>query len=255
MSSSQAPKEFQMLLSTARQIMKARRMTYAMLAKRIAVSEATVKRTFTSADASFSRVVEICNALGIAFADLVQQAQDQRENVFVLTFEQENYFATHPSYYAFLRALLETHGDLKELLQRLKLNESSTMKYLRKLEELKLLDRLPKGRIKLKVDGTHNWLDGGPFQKKFLKTDNRDFIEYLSTAFQQERHYMTTSDRHIHPDTFNSLLSDLKGLASQYRKRAYRDELYYPKKDLIQVKWLIGAAPYQRKWDDLIENL
>ncbi len=249
------PQEFERLLSTLKKIMKAQRVTYATLAGRIGLSEPSIKRIFTSSDASFARIIDICSALGIAFADLVQQSAEPKESVFTLTHEQEAFFAAQPAYYAFLRGLLETSSDPAMLRKRYKLSDSSLRKYLKKLEQLRLLERLPKDQIRLNVQGTHNWLEGGPFQKKFLKTDSREFVEYLTGTFHLPRHFMSTSDRRIHPDTFASMISDLKGLASTYRKRAYRDELYYPANELTQVKWLLGASPYQRKWDDLIEDL
>lgn len=247
--------EFQNLAGCLRAIMKAKRVTYASLAKQLNVSEATMKRFFTAKDGSIGRIAEICSALSISFADLVEQSKNQGEHVFALTLEQETFFASHPSYFAFFQELLEKNLSPKEVRTKHGINQHSVAKYLRQLDKMGLIEWLPYDRVKLKVQGTQNWLDGGPLQQKFLPADNLAFLKNVEKNFQKESHFLTTSNRHVHPETLRALISELRPLFSSFRKRVYRDEVFYPKSELISTKWLMGIAPHQAVPLGKIEDL
>lgn len=247
--------EFQNLASCLRAIMKAKKVTYASLAKQLKVSEATMKRFFTATDGSIGRVAEICSALSISFADLVEQSKNQGEHVFTLTIEQESFFASHPNYFAFFQELLEKNLSPKEIRTKHGISQYSVTKYLRQLDKMGLIEWQPSDRVKLKVQGTHNWLDSGPLQQKFLPADNMAFLKYVEKNFQQDLHFLTTSNRHVHPETLRALISELKPLISSFRKRVYRDEVFYRKSELIPTKWLMGIAPHQAEPLGKIEDL
>jgi DNA-binding Xre family transcriptional regulator len=247
--------EFQNLTGCLRAIMKAKKVTYASLAKHLEVSEATMKRFFTANDGSIGRITEICSALSISFADLVEQSKSKGEHVFALSLEQENFFATHPNYFAFFQELLEKNLSPKEIRTKHRISQHSATRYLRQLDKMGLIEWLPSDRVKLKVQGTHNWLDGGPLQQKFLPADNLAFLKYVEKNFQQDSHFLTTSNRHVHPETLRALISELKPLFSSFRKRVYRDEVFYPKSELIPTKWLMGIAPHRAEPLGKIEDL
>jgi len=255
MKSELAPIELKQLLHALKKIIKLRGLTYSKLARKLSVSEVTMKRFFASSDVSLSRLIQICDVLGLSFSDLVQQSQEQSEKVFALSRPQEQFFADHPHYFAFFMEILSEDESVAQLAKRTKLSVTSIRKYLKKLEEMKLLDRLEGDEFRLKFQGTLNWITKGPLQKKFLESDNQDFVRFVGANFEKDRHFLTTADRLIHSDTYGALLADMKSLVSHYRKRAYRDQQFFPKNELMQVKWLMGAAPYERSWRGLLEEI
>jgi len=225
--------------------MKANQLTYSHLATRLDVSETTVKRFFTAQDGSVGRLQEICSILSISFSDLVEQSRSQREQVFTLTDEQEHFFVLNPNYFSFFEELLQGHLNLGVIRKKYGITQGSAIKYVKQLEKMDLVEWLPSDRIKLKVAGTHNWRDGGPLQETFLPADNRAFLSHLEQRFQQDDHFMTTSNRRIHPDTLRAVIADLRTLFSSYRKRVYRDEVFYPKGELVPVKWIMGIGIFE----------
>jgi DNA-binding Xre family transcriptional regulator len=233
------------LIGALRGVLKARKTTYAMLAKKLGVSEATIKRFFTSDDGSVGRVAEICDALSISFADLVEQARSHGESTFTLTYEQEAFFAENPSYFAFFKQLVDAGLTPKEICTKHRLSAHSLPKYLRRLEGLGLVDWLAGDRVRLKVRGTQNWLSRGPLVKKFLHAENLAFLAYLEENFDRESHLFTSSTRRMHPETLRTLNMELRSLFASYRARVYRDEVFYPPSELVDTKWLLGLAPFQ----------
>ena len=58
------------LISTLKRVLKARGVTYADLAEKIALSEASVKRLFSQGTFTLERLEEVCAALEIAVFEL-----------------------------------------------------------------------------------------------------------------------------------------------------------------------------------------
>ncbi|MEM7696746.1 MAG: helix-turn-helix transcriptional regulator [Pseudomonadota bacterium] len=63
------------MFDTLKTALKARGMTYADLARALGTSEPTIKRLFAARDAKLSRIVAICEVLGVPFEDIVAQAE------------------------------------------------------------------------------------------------------------------------------------------------------------------------------------
>ncbi len=66
------------LFELLKSVLKARRMTYAGLAKRLGLSEPTIKRIFAERDCKLSRMNEICAALELTFDDMVSEVNHYR---------------------------------------------------------------------------------------------------------------------------------------------------------------------------------
>jgi len=231
-------------------------MTYADLANQLDVSEATIKRLFTSTDASFSRLQEIiCDVLEISLSDLLLLPQQQKEKSFRLSLEQEQFFVDNPNYFEFFQEIVENGLQPKEIQKKHTLNNRSLHQYLRQLETLGILEWMPGDRVKMKFRGSHSFLDGGPLQKAYSEKDSQAFLAYLYANRLEKDRFLTTSDRYIHPETLAAYIAELKALASSYRKKAYRDEIYYPKEQLTRATWLVGIAPYNREVGSLVCNI
>lgn len=246
--------EFQNLVRTLRDVMKKQKITYGSLAKKLKVSEATIKRFFNAEDGSISRIVEICDCLGLSFSDLVNQAKDSKEKVFTLTEAQEEFFVKNPHCYDFFQELNEEQRSPKEIKEKYRLNQNSLNKYLRALEQIGVLEWLPSDRVRMVNSGSHNWIQNGPLQKRFLFEDNVQFLENSLKSLGEEDRFVTSSDRYIHQDTNRSFMAELRKLATEYRKRAYKDELFYPRAELTRVKWIIAIGPYNQSHRRKISN-
>ena len=88
-----------------RQVLKARRITYAELAARLGVSEQTIKRVFNGDDCPMSRLTAICEAAGVNFFEVAQLAADKPEVTFELSLEQEEALAAEPPLHTFFDEL------------------------------------------------------------------------------------------------------------------------------------------------------
>jgi len=86
------------LLRAIKSALRLRGLTYRDLAKLLDVSEPTVKRDLTKGRFSLKRLDEICTALGLTLADLLQPPEDQ-ELVTQLSEAQELALVSQPRYF------------------------------------------------------------------------------------------------------------------------------------------------------------
>ena len=84
------------LIDALKRLLKGRGMTYAQLATKIDLSEASVKRMFSQQTMTLARLDEICEALGIGLTELVEHARPEHEPLSALSEEQEEELVSDP---------------------------------------------------------------------------------------------------------------------------------------------------------------
>src|SRR5688572_26195946 len=84
------------LVRALKDVLKARGITYARLAKGLRLSEASVKRVFAQQSFTLERLDRICGFLGIEISDLARIVADEGESPVRLTWEQEKEVVSDP---------------------------------------------------------------------------------------------------------------------------------------------------------------
>jgi len=140
--------DFASVQATIKQALKRKRMTYSALAERLGMSESGVKKMLSASDCSMGRLLEICSALEISFADVVEASRRRDLEVVRLTPDQMRFFEGHPDHYRFYRELQRDGFDLDAFRARIPLDEASIQGYLLKLDRHDLVTLMPGGRLK-----------------------------------------------------------------------------------------------------------
>ena len=134
---------------------KARKMTYKELAKKLDVAEVTVKRWMTSRDINFEVFVAISKALGVNPVTLVEAGLSQEAAGHSYTREQEEYFVSHPKQFVLFIKLV--YGcPANEAREAAQLTRPSFLRSMREMETLGLLKLYPNDRVKALVRGPFN---------------------------------------------------------------------------------------------------
>lgn len=164
------------LIDTLKRALKAHGKTYAQVAAGIGLSEASVKRLFSEQSFSLARLEQVCRLMGMDISDLVQMMNDnQRGQISGLDIEKEKEIAGD------LELLLVTvcvlnHWSLEQLLGYFDIPETRCIRHLAKLDRLRLIELLPRNRIKLLVTPNFKWQDNGPIQRFFQEKLEADFF-------------------------------------------------------------------------------
>lgn len=171
--------ESRLLLQAIRAQLRARGITYRELARRLGVSETTVKRDLSRGDFALSRLDRICEVLELTLADLSTAEPGDGGVLTQLSADQERALVGEP------RLLLATYlviNDWKfaEIVRTYRLDENELVELLLRLDALRIVDYRPPHRIRKLTARNFGWRRDGPVQAFFLQ---RVLPEFLGAPF------------------------------------------------------------------------
>ncbi len=174
--------QVQALVHALKSALKAHGKTYADVANALDLSEASVKRLFSEKSFTLQRLEQICLMMGLEISDLVQQMNERSPLLKVLEIEKEQQIADD------LELLLVTicalnRWTLEDICSFYKISETDCIQKLAQLDKLKIIELLPKNRIKLLIAPNFAWRDNGPIQRFFQDKIGR---EYFKTRFDRD---------------------------------------------------------------------
>lgn len=244
-------REYRQLATSLKQLLKSRRLTYRDVAQKLDVSEQTIKRLLSADDGHVGRMASICDFLGVSFFDLARLAGEDREETFRLSTEQEEHFCAHPEDYGFFDALLRRQS-VSSIAAKFSLKARHVQSILRRLERTGVLERAAGNEVKLLVRGTHNWIDGGPLQERFLGDETSAFIKSAMARISDLNVFTTSSERRVSAENLRDMVSEMKNLFVGYRRRAQTEEALLPADQLIEVRWTCGIAPWPASFEQYL---
>ncbi len=136
-------------LHEVKQQLKRKGIAYADIAERMGLSEITVKRMLNQDDISVGRLAVLAEAAGYSMSRLIGIAEEKLPEVTCFTPQQDKAFVRHPHLFQYFMKLQE-HDKSPETVARLfNLDDLSTYLYLRKLEDLGLIELHEGNRVKM----------------------------------------------------------------------------------------------------------
>lgn|SRR3989338_1223786 len=174
------------LITTLKRLLKSQGMTYRDVAGKLKISEPSVKRLFASGRFTVARLVQISNFLGYTLAELSSEAAAGRARLDTLTEKQERELVSDPKMLLVSVCALN-HWTLPEIVAHYRFSESECLKYLLRLDKLRIIDLLPGNRVRVNVSRDFDWLPAGPIRHYFQARGQGDF---LKSAFAQEDEVM-----------------------------------------------------------------
>jgi transcriptional regulator with XRE-family HTH domain len=168
----------QQLITALKRELKNRDLTYATLAQRIDMSEASIKRMLASGKLGLDQLDAMLTATGIDWADLVQSGSASEPLLERLPFNQETALVANPKLFA-VAVCTMNNVPADTLLNEFSLSEAELVQALGKLDRMGFLSLLPNNRYSLKLSRTFNWIPNGPIQVFF----RNQAVDYLSRDF------------------------------------------------------------------------
>jgi transcriptional regulator with XRE-family HTH domain len=154
------------LIGALKQVLKSRGVTYAEIARRLGMSEASIKRVFAKESFTLERLDRICQVLGIEITDLAKMVEHESERVVQLTLQQEREIVADPKLLLVAVHALN-HWTLDEIVAQYTISKTECIRLLARLDRLRILDLLPNNRIRVIVGRNFSWLPDGPFRRHF----------------------------------------------------------------------------------------
>jgi transcriptional regulator with XRE-family HTH domain len=159
--------------------LKAQGMTYRALARRLRLSEPTIKRDLTRGDFSLKRLDAICEILGVDVADLATEEAPRDSRLTRFTDAQERALTANPKL-VLLTYLLVNRWTLDEIIEAIALDENELVRQLLALDEIGIVNFRPPRGVQLLTARNFTWRKDGPLHEFFLQ---RVVPDYFRAAF------------------------------------------------------------------------
>lgn len=169
------------IVDELKRALRERGLTYADAASALQLSHASVKRLFSTAEFSLERIDRICDLLGLEMSDLIERMRRREAPVTRLTLEQEREIVSDARLFL-MTWLVLNKWSFGEIVQVYAFSEREALRYLIRLDRLKIIELLPGNRMRLKVARNLSWRPGGPIYsylnrmllKEFFASDFSD---------------------------------------------------------------------------------
>jgi transcriptional regulator with XRE-family HTH domain len=227
------------LVESLKRELRGRNITYAAVAKRLRVSEASIKRMFSHKEFTLSRLDAICEVAGIEFSDLARTLAAQDAVVSQLTYEQEKEFVDNPKLMLVALCTLN-HWSFEQIVSWYEMDAPECTRLLMRLDKLKFIELLPNNRIRLLVSRAFAWIPDGPIQRLFKEHFASDFF---GSRFDGENELMVLANGALSRASLSSLLARLRKTAAEF-SGLRGDDAGLPSTERAHITLLLAARPW-----------
>ena len=200
------------LIKSLKTALKAQGKTYADVAQELGLTEASVKRLFSKHSFSLSRLDQVCHMLEMEITDLVQLMNEQQQRLQQLTIEQEKEITGNVTL-TLVAVCVLNRWTMDDILAYYHISETECVQHLARLDRLKVIELLPKNRIRLLVAPNFSWRENGPIQLFFQKKISQEFFD---TSFNRDDECLIVLNGMFSSQSNAELQRKLKRLAREF---------------------------------------
>ncbi len=225
--------------------LKAKGITYRILAQKMRISEATVKRMFFMKSIDLGRLEKICDILDIDFFELAKLAKKSVESDDnSLSLDQERALASDLRLFG-LFCLLIKGTSLAHVRKSFGFEENELNRYLLELENLKLIERHPGNKLRFPVNRHFVCRKGGPLKETYERDLKNDFLNSRFAgnleSLQLATVSLTRGELEILGRRIENLVREIKSLDAPAGSRL-KDEKRLPITCMIAYRpWVFSA--------------
>ena len=229
--------EYRSAIASLKKILKERKITYRELGEGIGLTESGVKKVFTAKDGSFQRLIEICGFIGVSIVEIIDDGSIK--NVSHSSRQQEA-FMKEPGLFYLYWCLVYERRSYEEAKKVLRLTEKTAFQWLRKLDLLKLIKLLPKGRIRIPSIKAVRWKSEEEFTKKMYQAWSQKLVADVTNLNEAKSEFFLLRYLQMKKSTYQEFVSALEALESEFVRRAIYEMKTAPN-NVEHVRWLVAA--------------
>jgi len=220
--------------------LRARGITYAMLAKRIGLSEPSVKRILSKGSLSLPRLERICEATGLSMDELLRPVSaGPAETSSTLSAVQETALASDPQLLGCFYLLTNGHTP-REVAAELGADEKLLRRWLVKLDNLHLVELKARLGARLRVHAPIAWREDGPIRRTY---DQQVRDEFMRSSFQGADETLQFRSAELSEASRVVLQRKLTRLTADFNELAELDR-HLPSREKRSVAVMMACRPW-----------
>jgi transcriptional regulator with XRE-family HTH domain len=228
------------LIEVLKRELKARGLTYADVAAHLDMSEASVKRMFSTRNFTLERFDEICEFAKLEITELAEKLAQSPTLLTQLSLEQERELVADMK--LMLVAICCLHNlSFEQMLEAYSFSPAECVKLLTRLDKLRIIDLMPNNRAKPLVARGFTWIPGGPVQQFFFSQVTADFFRH---HFGAENETVLVASGRLSRQNQAVVAQRLKKITQEFRD-LHHDDLKLP----IGERPVLGMIVALRGWE------
>lgn len=149
---------------TLKQLLRQKQVTYKDIGLKLDMSEANIKRIFSTQSFTLQRLEQICDILQMSLSDLFALTEKQVQQISQLTVEQEQQLLADPKL-LLMAVCVRDAWKFAEIIDYYDIDKHQCIQLLARLDKLKIIDLLPNNHFKSLIAQDFRWIPGGPLEK------------------------------------------------------------------------------------------
>jgi DNA-binding Xre family transcriptional regulator len=224
--------QFEFIVDVVKSVLKKRGISYRELGARIGLSESGVKKLFNGKDCSFNRLCEICDVIEVPLTDLLHSFHASSPRDVDFTEKQQEFFLKNMDCFRFFWKLVYERWPLKRIQSHFALSERETFQYLKRLDEIGLIELHSGNRVKMQKIELIRWTGKGPLLKRLRKDWSHELIEEIVDAGATDGQHFSIRSYQLTSQSAQELLNTLRDIDLEFGRRSIREMILYP--DLVK---------------------
>ncbi len=207
------------IIDTLKRELKRRGITYRELAQQLELSESAVKHMFSTGNFSLRRLDEVCDVLELSIGDLVGISESEEPKIEQLSAEHEEEIVSDPRL-LLLAYCLVNYWTFDEIVARYDISPQQGLRYLRRLDRMKIIELQPGDRVRRLVANNFTWRKNGAIEKYFRKNVQSEFF---SADFDDESSVRIVKNGMLSKKNQIQLIEKLRSLGEQFDDATWDD--------------------------------
>lgn len=228
------------LIATLKLALRKSHVTYADIAHHLEMSEANVKRLFATQGFTLQRLESICQMLQMELSDLFVLYQESRQRITNLSLQQEQELVGDARL-LLVAVSVRNHLSYDDIIKHYDISATECIRYLARLDRLKIIDLMPANRIKLLIDENFSWLPNGPIEQFFQQQIQSQF---LKSRFKNELDCRLFQFGLLGESSSRLMIDKLKALSREFTE-LHRQDLTLP----LEKRYNLGLLMAIRPWE------
>lgn len=200
------------IVDTLKRQLKVRGITYRGLAERLDLSESAVKHMFSTGNFSLRRLDDVCAVLELDIGDLVNISESQQPKIEQLSEENEQEIVGDTRLLLVAYCLIN-YWTFDEIIRRYDISMAEGLKYLRRLDRMKVIELQPGDRVRLLIANNFSWRKNGAIEK-FFRSDVQS--EFFSHHFQDDDSVRIVKNGMLTQSAQRQLIERLKAMGDLF---------------------------------------
>ena len=131
----------------------------------------------------------------------------------------------------------------EEVIQTYEISEHEAIRFMAKLDKMKLIEMLPGNRYKLLVSRKFSWIPGGPIQRFFEKQLQSDFFNSSFNKTDEARFFVSSM---LSRGSIDALIRLMKKLGDDINELHLEDEKL-PLNERQGISVVLAARPWEAR--------